>query len=237
MIARRFLTTLLAASLLLPSGCGAMIFRSPESILVTTNVTTALVSANGEGQACKGSGRLDLDRSKDHIITVSAEGYEPKIVRVDTHFSWWRAAVSVILNGTHGFFTLFISTVIGIGIDAGTGAWQYLAPEDFEVQLERSPPAPNRVDPAPQTPAPDVSAREIPVAPVKTVREIPTGTGASSFCTSCGAPLEEGTSFCAGCGAAAGASPAPKQPREVNCAFCGEPRLVGAAVCPHCGQK
>ncbi len=103
---KKLVSVALAASLAFTPGCGSMIFRNPQSVLVTSNVRASIKEgALGLGVA---PGRVTLDRSSGHVLTLEAEGREARVVRVESSLSWWRIAVSVILNGGNGIFTLFI---------------------------------------------------------------------------------------------------------------------------------
>lgn len=133
----RALSAILAAGISL-SGCGALIFRNPQTILVVSNVKDAQVPGVGRLPMT-----LQLDRTKNHVLEVQAPGYEPRSVVVRSELSWWRILVSVVLNGGHGIFTLWISTVVGCTIDAAAGAWQGLDDEVLvELEPSRGPEAP-----------------------------------------------------------------------------------------------
>lgn len=179
---RVVLALLLSAILAFAPGCGSMMFRNPESVLVTSNVQGAAIFEGSKGQG-KAPGSITLDRSADHILTVQAEGYAPETVRVTSHLSWWRILTSIVLNGGHGLFTLFISTGVGIAIDVGAGSWQYLEPDEVHVELHKTGEAP-----APEQTPDQVQPTAAPVKP------------AARFCGSCGTKVDAGTRFCPGCG-------------------------------------
>lgn len=214
-------TSLVLFLALAQTGCGAMIFHNPEAVTVRSNVVGAAVLEGNIGQG-RAPGMVTLDRTRDHILTVSAEGYAPKTVTVESHFSWWRALVSVVLNGGHGLFTLFISTGIGIVTDLGAGAWQTLDDEvnvDLErasftappesLELKKPDPVPTHVPgldgptprpaPAPApAPAPTASPPSAPPPSVEPERP----ASAKKFCTACGATIAKpGALFCGECGA------------------------------------
>src|SRR5437879_1562203 len=125
---RRALSSCLAGCLGLGTaltGCGSILFKNPSTIRIQSNVVaTAKELEEGHGAAVPGS--ITLNRRIDHTIVVSADGYEPQRVYVSADYSWWRILFSVVLNGAHGLFTLFISTVIGCGVDLDSGAWQQM---------------------------------------------------------------------------------------------------------------
>jgi hypothetical protein len=131
---RSILAALLA---LLGQGCGTFVFHNPENVTITSNVPGALATASGEGQSCRTPGQLQLDRGKDHWVTVTAEGYHPVSVKITSSYSWWRIATSVAVNTIHGFATMMISSLVGWWVDLGSGAWQTLDQDDLQVWLPR----------------------------------------------------------------------------------------------------
>src|SRR5437868_3508279 len=86
---KRAIALSLSCVLLLQSGCGALVFHNPESVIVTCNVPGAIADASGEAAACQAPGTLKLDRTKDHVITVKKPGYATETVRIDSNPSWW----------------------------------------------------------------------------------------------------------------------------------------------------
>jgi len=199
-------TWTLCGSLLVQSGCGALVFHNPETVLVTCNVAGASAEASGESRQCITPGTLQLDRTQDHIVVVRAPGYGAQSVRIDSHPSWWRIAFSVILNGAHGIFTLFISTAIGLGIDVAAGAWQALDEDEVYVELHREGfEAPSlsgvrRGETSPLAPA-DVEKGDAPPAPVPPdARPTPPTWINRGACPNCGSHVRSGDRFCSTCG-------------------------------------
>lgn len=212
---RHPLALVLAATLLLESGCGAFIFHNPEGVLVTCNVPGASIEASGEGAACVAPGTLKLDRTQDHLLIVKAPGYATEHVRIDSHPSWWRILISIVLNGAHGIFTLFISTGIGLAIDFGAGAWQALDQDELFVELHRegfdahslsgarpgevSPLSPALPDTAPETSgALGGSGSVVPLPP--DAAPLQHARASRESCPNCGSHVRDHDRFCANCG-------------------------------------
>lgn len=192
------------------SGCGSMMFRNPQSVIVRSNVPGAAVMEGNMGQG-KAPGSVTLDRSRDHVLTVSAEGYAPASVTVESHLSWWRILTSVVLNGGHGIFTLFISSGFGIVTDIGSGAWQVLD-DEVDVHLERAAftaqPAALELPPEPTKHEPELTGtdaalrRALGPAPFGPAPSETQPTAARKFCSTCGKDLAKpGAAFCGECGA------------------------------------
>lgn len=164
-------------------GCGAILFPTQQEVPANCgNVATASFSVPAAGAGCRSGQILRLDRRKDYVVEVKSEGYETQTVKVVSEFSLGRAIASVLLNGSHGLFTLFITTVIGIGADIKAGAWQVLEPTELNVELYRPG----------QGPPPTAQATDTtwPVA----------SPSPSTFCSSCGARAGRST-YCPSCGA------------------------------------
>ncbi|MCO5170079.1 MAG: hypothetical protein M9894_27415 [Planctomycetes bacterium] len=170
---------------LLLQGCGAILFPTQQEVPVDcTNVAVASFSVPAAGSGCRSGQVLRLDRRKDHAMEVRAEGYEVQTVRIVSEFSIGRAIASVLLNGSHGIFTLFITTVIGIGADIKAGAWQVLVPTEVKVELYRPGQGPSPTAQAGETTWPAASP-----SPSTYCSSCGVRAGTSAFCTSCGARI------------------------------------------------
>jgi hypothetical protein len=125
----------LATAVGLTPGCGTLFFHNPVNVEVHSNVNRALFTAAGEGRVGHVNGLIELDRTRDHTIQVTAPGYETRYARIETGFSWWRITLSCVLNLGMGFFTFFIWPFIAIPTDLGAGAWQCLDASELTVDL------------------------------------------------------------------------------------------------------
>ncbi len=166
------------------SGCGLILFPQVQEVPVEClTEPTASFAVPTEGTSARSGAVLRLDRRKDYTVHVRAEGYLPAQVRIESEFSVGRIVTSVVLNGGHGIFTLFISTVLGCFADFRAGAWQVLEPTDLSVELA----------PDPSAPAPARQGQASASWPT-------TAPSPSGFCRSCGASAGS-TTFCTSCGA------------------------------------
>lgn len=239
---RKAIVALLCVGVL-TSGCGSMIFHNPQDVIVTTNAPNAFIRGKG-----KLPGKIQLDRSKNDVLLVEAEGYQPKQIHIESHLSWWRLLTSVVLNGGHGLFTLFISTVVGCVMDAGTGAWLVIDPDEIDVELERASfqakssdlepaPLPSRAEASAAPVAPPRAATEPTPAPkiepaaAKPARPAPAPTKPE--------PKEEPTTTVEPIPSASPATaPAPaKKSANAFCTACGEKLDAAAKFCGGCGAK
>lgn len=173
---RRSLSLLLVMLVSMP-GCGALLFRRDQSVQLNSNLPDARFGLRPGGTAYAVGESILLDRREDHVIYASAEGQPEQRIEIMSRVSIWRAAVSVVLNGGHGLFTLFISTVLGCSVDIGAGAWQVLEPDVVHAEFGGS-----------------VAGAE------STTSWRPAKPGQPAFCSSCGARANDAP-FCSGCGA------------------------------------
>lgn len=164
-------------------GCGAILFPTQQEVPVECpNVGTANFRVASAGTSARSGASLKLDRRNDYTVEVVAPGHAPQTVRVESEISVWRMATSILLNGSHGLFTLFITTVIGCFADVRAGAWQVLEPTELVVELTADGSAP--------PPQPAAAASSWPTA----------SPSPSGFCENCGARAGS-TAFCTACGA------------------------------------
>lgn len=113
---------------------------SLQRVSVVTDPSGAVATASG--QTCRTPGTLVLDRSQDHVVYASLDGYKPGQTIVDARHSPAKWLCSVLLNASHGLFTLGITFVIGMVIDIGMGSLQDLEPRTVFLPLQRWEEAP-----------------------------------------------------------------------------------------------
>ena len=122
MITQKIIVLVLASSLL--SGCATVVRGTHQEVSVTSKPSRTIVSVNGQG-GFKTPATLELARRRDHILTFEKEGYESVNVIV-LHIVSSAVAGNILLGG-----------VIGLGVDAITGAQYKLVPEAVKVELKK----------------------------------------------------------------------------------------------------
>ena len=122
MITQKIIALVLASSLL--SGCATVVRGTHQEVSVTSKPSRTIVLVNGQG-GFKTPATLELPRRRDHILTFEKEGYESVNVIV-LHIVNSAVAGNILLGG-----------VIGLGVDAITGAQYKLAPEAVNVELKK----------------------------------------------------------------------------------------------------
>jgi hypothetical protein len=108
------------------SGCGAIFNGTHQTIEVSTDPEQVRVEAMPGGGAITTPASLRLSRSNEYTLTFTKEGYQPATMHVEKHL---QAGILVL--------DLFAG-LIGIAVDAGTGAWNSLSPDSATVTLTRT---------------------------------------------------------------------------------------------------
>lgn len=103
-------------------GCATIVKGTTQKIPIASDPPGAEVNADGQlmGQTPV---EITLERKRDHLVTISKEGYGPKSIAITK--STGGAVWGNILAGG----------LIGWGIDATSGAQYNLSPESISVQL------------------------------------------------------------------------------------------------------
>ena len=81
---------------------------------------------------------VSLERKNSYVLTFSKDGYTPATFQLQKHLNGGMLALDVIFTG-----------LVGVVVDAATGAWYNLSPEAATVSLEKksaSIDGPDRID-------------------------------------------------------------------------------------------
>ncbi|HUU30102.1 MAG TPA: hypothetical protein VM123_20035 [archaeon] len=122
------LTTLLTlfSFLTLTVGCGAIFKGTSQNVkIMSSPASTVTVDPGGMQQSTPTT--LDLDRGKSYVLTFSKEGYESQKVEIKKKVSVGIIVLDVLLAG-----------LIGVVIDAVTGSWYNLKPDQVSITLVKS---------------------------------------------------------------------------------------------------
>ena len=106
------------------SGCGTITRGLTQTVHINSSPTGAYVSIDGSPKGTTPVS-IDLARRKDHSLKFSKPGYD------DARFTIRHKFVSSSLTGN-----LLLGGIIGIGVDALSGAAYDLVPETVLVTLE-----------------------------------------------------------------------------------------------------
>jgi PEGA domain len=145
---------LLAAAIVLPCiGCASVTRGTTENISIATTPAGATADISGLDipTACVTPCVVQAKRNADITVTINKEGYEPQIVALTKEIPG---------SGAAGFAgNILAGGLIGIGVDAATGAAQDHKPNPVIVTLQPLAPAspvvtprrPKRAPPPPQS--------------------------------------------------------------------------------------
>ncbi|WP_237072586.1 PEGA domain-containing protein [Pseudaestuariivita rosea] len=115
---------------MLTSGCATITRGSDDTLQIISTPSGATVETTN-GYSCGPTPcQIDIPRRSEFIVTVSKPGCETKQIRVTNQTSD-RGAVGAAGN-------ILLGGVIGLGVDAATGATQDLVPNPVEVRLNCS---------------------------------------------------------------------------------------------------
>jgi hypothetical protein len=130
---------LLAAAIVLPClGCASVTRGTTENISIATTPAgaTAEISGLDNPTACVTPCVVQAKRNADITVTINKEGYEPQIIPLTKE---------VPGSGAAGFAgNVLIGGLVGMGVDAVTGAAQDHSPNPVIVTLQPLQPAARR---------------------------------------------------------------------------------------------
>jgi hypothetical protein len=135
---------LLAAAIALPCfGCASVTRGTTENISIATTPSgaTAEISGLEIPTACVTPCVVQAKRNADITVTINKEGYEPQIIPLTKEIPG---------SGAAGFAgNLLAGGLIGMGVDAATGAAQDHKPNPVIVTLQPVAPPPRPTAPRP----------------------------------------------------------------------------------------
>lgn len=135
----------LALAAVLLSGCASVTRGTTENISISTTPSGAVADVSGldKPTTCVTPCVVQANRNADIVVSVSKEGFEPQIIPLTKEIPG---------TGAAGFAgNLLLGGVVGMGVDAATGAAQDHKPNPVIVTLQPSappPPPPRRAAPA-----------------------------------------------------------------------------------------
>lgn len=149
---------ILAAALIAPLGACATVTRgTTEAFVVETEPSGASVLTS-TGMSCEATPCTfpRIRRNSDFTVTISKEGY-----RTTTHTVTHQTSGA---GGAGMAGNVLVGGLIGVAVDASSGATQDLVPNPLRVTLEREAPAPTPVSTPAEaaTPAPDAAPAAAP---------------------------------------------------------------------------
>jgi len=124
-----------SAALLL-SGCASVTRGTTENISIASTPSGALANVAGTDApfSCVTPCVVEVSRSADITVSISKDGYQPQVIPLTREISG---------GGGAGFAgNLLLGGVVGMGVDAATGAAMDHKPNPVVVTLQPVPAAP-----------------------------------------------------------------------------------------------
>lgn len=122
----KILIALLATVSLLTAGCATLLSGKNTAISMKSSVSAEVwIDGVQHGQTPL---TLNLDSSKSHVIQFKKAGYKTKIFNVEPNIGVGWVIADVFLG------------LVPVIIDAATGSWNYLSPDDINWPMEKVEP-------------------------------------------------------------------------------------------------
>jgi hypothetical protein len=123
---RHLLFAGLAVSL---SGCGTMFGGSTKTISVTSVPSAVTVTSNPASGQFTTPTALTLERKSAYTLIATKEGYSEAQFQIRKSMRTGPLVLDILFTG-----------LIGVIVDAATGGWYDLQPENVTISLERTDP-------------------------------------------------------------------------------------------------
>ncbi len=108
------------------SGCGAMFNGSTKSIHINASPSGTKLSTQPPTGDFTAPTTLQLERKNAYVLNFSKEGYNSASVQIQKKAQFGIILLDVLFTG-----------LIGVVVDATTGAWNNLSPDQVSVSLEK----------------------------------------------------------------------------------------------------
>lgn len=119
------------------SACGTIFGGSAQEIHLSSRPPEAVVEFDRVNRTVTTPTEIELKRKHTYELTFTKEGYSTETSVVESSLRWEILVLDVLFTG-----------LVGVAIDAGTGAWNQLDPENVRVTLQKqaaSTPGPDRI--------------------------------------------------------------------------------------------
>ncbi len=123
---RQFLTLILIVACICVAGCGTMFNGSSKLIDVQGAPSGAKITGNPDIGEYTLPASLSLSRKHSYVLTFSKEGYTDAKVNIRQNAQFGIIVLDVLFTG-----------LIGVVVDASTGDWNNLSPDQVSVSLEK----------------------------------------------------------------------------------------------------
>lgn len=119
-------TAVLSLSLLCLTGCGAIFNGTRQDVMANSSPDGASIAVAPTGAHFTTPTSMSLERKQDYHLTFTKEGYDSAKVDIEHHMN----AGILVLD--------ILSGLVGIIVDAATGAWNNLTPSTVQAALTKT---------------------------------------------------------------------------------------------------
>jgi hypothetical protein len=179
---------ILALAVLILSGCATVTRGTKDTLVIESDPAGAEVRLS-TGQTGRTPTSFKLKRKEPVVVTITREGYETVNVNVNAQ---------VVGAGAAGMAgNVLVGGIIGVGVDAWSGATKSLKPNPVTVKLVKLEPKMEAAAPvastpvAPTAPAPTASAMPAAVTPAATTDTADTASTIPAQVEASSAPAAE----------------------------------------------
>jgi hypothetical protein len=123
----KFAIVLALACCALLIGCGAILNGSNKIIDMQGSPTGATITSNPDIGEYTLPASLSLSRKHSYVLTFSREGYKDAKVYIRQN-----AQLGIII------LDVLFTALVGVVVDAATGSWNNLSPDQVSVSLEKT---------------------------------------------------------------------------------------------------
>lgn len=125
---KRFISVIVAVCLLGVNlmGCGAILHGTRQTVQANSAPSGAKIEVSPTNEQYTTPASMSLERKNNYVLTFSKEGYTSAKFNIQKKLSGGMLVLDILFTG-----------LLGVIVDAATGAWYNLSPEVATVSLER----------------------------------------------------------------------------------------------------
>lgn len=109
------------------AGCGTIFGGSSQEVSISSSPGSAEVEFDHLNRTVTTPTEIELKRGNSYKLTFSKEGYETETASIESSLRGGILALDILFSG-----------LVGVAVDAGTGAWNSLSPENVSVSLDKA---------------------------------------------------------------------------------------------------
>jgi hypothetical protein len=123
----RLRATALGAMMMAITGCAAIFNGTRQNITATSAPDAATIAVEPGGAKYTTPASMSLERKNEYNLTFTKDGYSSGVFHVEKHLNGGMVVLDVLFTG-----------LVGVVVDAATGAWYNLDPATAQVVLTKA---------------------------------------------------------------------------------------------------